>query len=516
MYTVTIPIVRTEQGDKLFAKRFALMNKCHNIIVSHAMHLLNWLEHNAEYQSWLSEYKAILKSKNPSKEQGIRRKQLSALMSSKRVSIGLTSAGLEKYIQTWRRPYARHLSSHQVQKETVRVWKGVEKVLFGNGKRLHFRRLSDCHTISTKDPKNGICLDLNTMSFRWIDKNTVYKCVDVAKKNTYFARALFNEKDGSPRQLSYCEIKREMFPNGWHYYIIAYVKEGTPPATKNGKAAGTEVVGIDPGTSTMAFVGDSTANLTELAKGASRYEKPIKELLRRMDKSKRISNPENFNEDGTIRRGKKLVWTFSKTYIRMKMRCQSLYRQRSAYIKTKHRELANKIIKFARDVSIEKMAYAALARRSRKPAERQDKVSAVTARNGRVRQVRKYKRKKRFGHSLQNRSPALFLAILKKKIKSAGGSYFEINTRKFRASQYNHITNTCTPCGTNIRWKSIGGQTIQRDLYSAYLIKHTNTEGTSPDRSSCIANFWNFRRIHNICIAEMLSCGLSKPECFGF
>ena len=55
MYTVTIPIVRTEQGDKLFAKRFALMNKCHNIIVSHAMHLRNGLKDDAEYQDWVSE-----------------------------------------------------------------------------------------------------------------------------------------------------------------------------------------------------------------------------------------------------------------------------------------------------------------------------------------------------------------------------------------------------------------------------------------------------------------------------
>ena len=92
----------------------------------------------------------------------------------------------------------------------------MEKELFDNGKVIRFRRTSACRSISTKDPKNGICLDLQKMQFRWIDKGSTYKCRDVSLKTAYFARALFHE-DGTPREIAYCDIKRLMFPNGWHY-----------------------------------------------------------------------------------------------------------------------------------------------------------------------------------------------------------------------------------------------------------------------------------------------------------
>ena len=522
MYAVTIPIRRTGQSTRLFDKRFALMNKGHNVAVSHAQHLLNRLEHDVEYQGWRSEYIGILKKEKERLKKGegldaaelSRKKELAKLMGGRRRDIGLTKYGLEKYLAKWRKPHADHLSSHQVQKEAGRVWVGVEKVLFGRGKRLKFRRLSDCRSISTKDPVNGICLDLETMRFRWIDKGTLYRCRDVAKESPYFARALFYE-DGTPRRLAYCDIKRLVFPDGWHYYIVAYVKDGEPPAKKTERGGGTETVGIDPGTSTVAVVGESKSVLAELAAGAERYEKEIKRIQKRMDVSRRIHNPGNYNADGTVKKGK-LHWNDTGAYRRKRRTVQSLYRKRTAFIKTAHGRTANELLRLAKNVIAEKMDYAALAKKSKKPAERQDKVAIIKTKDGKEKPVRKFKRKKRFGRSMQNRSPALFLSILKKKIEANGGTYREVQTRSFKASQYDHVTNTCKRHGLKERWKDIGGQTVQRDLYSAFLIKNSNPGGTAPDRTACTEHFWGFRKIHNDCIAEMRENHISKRECFGF
>lgn len=521
MYAVTIPIIRTEQSTLLFDKRFALMNRGHNVIVRRARHLLHRLDHDLEYQSWRKEYIALLKKEADQQKKGLelsrdelaRKSRLSKLMGRRRQDIGLTKYGLEKYATVWRKPHANHIASHQMQKEADRVWAGVEKVLFGNGKDIRFRRISDCRSISTKDPKNGICLDLQKMQFRWIDKGSTYKCRDVSLKTAYFARALFHE-DGTPREIAYCDIKRLMFPNGWHYYIVAYIRDEEPPARKNGHGGGTETVGIDPGTSTVAIVGDSRAVLSELAPGAERYEKEIQSLQKRMDKSRRVNNPQNYNEDGTVKKGRPR-WNNSKAYLQKRRMVQSLYRKRTAFIRTAHGQMVNRLLQLAKNAIVEKMDYAALAKKSKK-TERRDKVSTIKTADGKEKEVRKFKRKKRFGHSLQRRSPSLFLSILKKRIESAGGRYFEIQTRKFKASQYDHVTNTCKRHGLKERWKDIGGQTVQRDLYSAYLICHSNHAGTAPDRASCIANFWKFRKIHNACIQEMREAHISKRECFGF
>ena len=62
----------------------------------------------------------------------------------------------------------------------------------------------------------------------------------------------------------------------------------------------------------------------------------------------------------------------------------------------------------------EPMEFSALAKRS-KNTERQDKLSEVKKKDGSVKTVRKYKRKKRFGKSVNDRSPGLFQIRLKQK-----------------------------------------------------------------------------------------------------
>ena len=47
--------------------------------------------------------------------------------------------------------YKKNISSHQVQAEAAHVYKGVEAVLFGNGKDVHYKKESDFHTMPGKD-----------------------------------------------------------------------------------------------------------------------------------------------------------------------------------------------------------------------------------------------------------------------------------------------------------------------------------------------------------------------------
>lgn len=61
-------------------------------------------------------------------------------------------------------------------------------------------------------------------------------------------------------------------------------------------------MGIDPGVSTIAAVSDTACILEELAPDADVYEKQIHKLEQHMDASKRISNPDNFNPDGTVKK----------------------------------------------------------------------------------------------------------------------------------------------------------------------------------------------------------------------
>lgn len=149
-----------------------------------------------------------------------------------------------------------------------------------------------------------------------------------------------------------------------------------------------------------------------------------------------------------------------------------------------HRRFCNRILLSAKHFYVEKMDYAALQKRA-KETMRQETVSEVKQRDGSVKMVRKYKKKKRFGHSLNNRSPSCFLTELERKALLLGESWQEVHTRSYKASQYDHVSDRCTKVPLSQREKEIGGHRVQRDLYSAFLIKNPAPDLKHPDREKC-------------------------------
>lgn len=275
-------------------------------------------------------------------------------------------------------------------------------------------------------------------------------------------------------------------------------------------------MGIDPGVSTIAAVSDTACILEELAPDADVYEKQIHKLEQHMDASKRISNPDNFNPDGTVKKRRDCKpWVFSNSYEAARRKRKTLYRKKSAYILHSHRNLCNRLLENADSFIVEKMDYAALAKRSSK-TDRQDKPTDIVQKDGTVKTVNKFRRRKRFGRSMNRRSPSRFLSELKRKAESSGGTYAEVNTQTFKASQYSHVTDECVKVPLSQRFKLIGNDSVQRDLYSAFLIKNADSTFEHPDRDKCIYGFESFVAVHNETISYMKESKISMKQCFSF
>lgn len=106
--------------------------------------------------------------------------------------------------------------------------------------------------------------------------------------------------------------------------------------------------------------------------------------------------------------------------------------------------------------------------------------------------------KKRFGKSIANKAPALFVTVLEKALQKHGGALIHINTWKAKASQYDHMTGRYTKKKLSQRWHYLpNGIKIQRDLYSAFLIRHTNDDLKSFDQKQCKADFETFLKLHD-------------------
>lgn len=506
MHTVQLILRPTEYEKSVIDKRFHAVSHIHNVCVKHAKKLLIQLDHDKEYQSWRSEYCALSKQKDLSKADHTRKLELSKQMSAHRQKIGLSKWALQSYIKVCGKRYSKLISSQQVQAEAANVWTGVEKCLFSKGKDIHFKKFMDFDTIGGKSNLNGARLDTDTMTVSWLGLEL--KCYPPKKVSNrdYVLESL-------DHKISYCTIKRMMFSNGWRHYLVVTL-DGDAPCREHKVKTG--VMGIDPGVSTMAAVSDTTCILEELAPDADVYEKQIHKLEQHMDASKRISNPDNFNSDGTVKKRRDCnPWVFSNSYEAARRKRKTLYRKKNAYILHSHRNLCNRLLENADSFIVEKMDYVALAKRSSK-TERQDKPTDVVQKDGTVKTVNKFKRKKRFGRSMNRRSPSRFLSELKRKAESSGGTYAEVNTRTFKASQYNHVTDECVKVPLSQRFKLIGNDSVQRDLYSAFLIKNTDSAFEHPDRDKCIYEFESFVVVHNKTINYMKKSKISMKQCFGF
>lgn len=511
-HVVTLPLRTTEDDTYELAKRFRVLAHIHNVLVKHAKRLLDQLASNTAYQTMLTEYKALLKKTNRTKENDKRKKQLSKQLSEIIKACGLTEAGLQAYIKVCARQYRKSVSSQQVQKEATRVYAGVEKVLYGNGKTLHFKKCRDVTTICGKTNTNGVKFNKATMSVDWLGLHIECKMPhrnskrDKAKLD-YIIKALDSD-------ISYCEIKRAMFPNGWHYYVSIYLRGDAPHKLKT-VGERNDATGIDIGTSTVAAVSGDSAMLQELAPRCKEYNKRIVKLQCKLDTSRRLSNPNKYKPDGTIDKANHDKWQFSNTYYKTQNQLKSLYRQKSAYIKQSHRELINKLLGKHINFVVENMSFHALQKRAAK-TERQEQATAILQKDGTTKKVYKYKRKKRFGKSLNNRAPASFVAMLAQKALLYGGCVVEVDTKQFRASQYDHAADTYVKHTLGEREKTIDGHYVQRDLYSAFLLHNTNKDLTAPDRDKCIYEFDHYLQMQNNLISTMKAANVSMKQCFGF
>ena len=172
-----------------------------------------------------------------------------------------------------------------------------------------------------------------------------------------------------------------------------------------------------------------------------------------------------------------------------------------------HNFLSNRIIEKADCIKIEKMDFNRLAKRS-KNTERQDNPSVI---NGK--EVYKYKKKKRFGKSVNDRSPGLFVKTLKEKANRYNVKFEKIETSKVKASQYEHDKDDFVKHKLSEKTKIVSKKLVQRDLYSAFIIKNVE-DLENINKSKCSKDFKKFIKNQDVEFKRIKKLGI-KNKNFG-
>lgn len=493
-FVLTLPLETKDLDIFRFEKIFEVSRKIQNACLGEILKRDRLVQNNKQYRKNSRCIKAInkkiSKSKNDNEIKKVE-KELRSLYNKQReieIQFGLTEYAIHDFVAPMKRHFESLIDINTAQKLATRAWKAYEKKRYGNADHVYFKKYGTMTSIEGKTNKSGI-------TFREKDGlyfiNVIGSKVPVKVKATdiYAKEALLNLKN-----IKYCRIIRKIIRGQMRYFVQLVIK-GIPPRKHDKKTGQFKVrlgkgrVGIDPGTQTMAVVSDEEALLRELAPGIEKLESEKRLILRKMDRSKRATNPNKFNPDKTYIKGNKDKWVFSYNYIKLRNRLQDIQRKQAAKRRQSHCCLANIILASGNDFFVETMNYQALQKRAK-----ETKISEKTGR---------FQRKKRFGKSLANKAPSMFVSILEYKCKYLGAKFNKINTWTAKASQYNHETDDYQKKKLHQRWSQVGNFIVQRDLYSAFLIKNIDETLGKIDKELCDNTFERFITVHGMEIQRL-------------
>ena len=471
-FVVSVKLHLSKQIESRLEKSFRISNSVYNEGISLGLKRFEAMKRNPYYQELL-EAKRFAKAgianleKAKKKTKGLvqQAKLYDKALFELRKAYGLTEFELSAYLCQQRRkdgsPY-QQLAASEIQVIAKQVMKTLEKVLFYQIKphKVRFRSKFDLDVSyrnnTNKQATRLVPSDKKGIAYRlYIHKMSTFVDIPVKAFNTYQQMSLLRCE-----KIKYVQIVRKTI-RGKKVYILQIVCQGFP-SSKVTKGKG--VVGIDPGVSTVAFASQKEVALIDLVpNGITQKERLLKRFDQAIERSKRMNNPECYNENGTIKKGARFKRS-SNRQMRLRNRKRKVYRSLSEERKKRQGQLVNRIVSQASIIRIEDLNVKGLQKRSR-----DIRINPKTN--------RPYS-KKRFGKAIFRAAPSAFRVALETRASQLGIEFEVISPKDVKPSQYNHITQTFDKKSLSTRVYNLSDDypNVQRDLYSAFLIGHIEND----------------------------------------
>lgn len=485
---LTLPLRLEKWQEDRLAKRFEIARQIYNAMLGAELKKLRQVQQTKEYRAVQAQLAAMYDAKETkSKEfkQAVRERE--ALLKKAGFDKYPFKSDVKRFYRHFKDNVASSVATHCI---AVNIWTAFKKMLYDNGKKVHFKKRGEITSLrgySVTGKSGGVEIIFRGTYIEWnklklplkLDPGNAYEA-EMLQNRVKFVRML--RTPGKKRTRWYAQLVLEGIP----------VKKRDEETGQPVHPVGQGVVGIDIGPQTIAYVSEKEAALKELADRVQNIEREKRLIQRKMDRSRRAMNPDNYAPDGTIKRGVKLTHKHSRRYDRLRHELVYLQHRQAATRKQQHIELANHLISLGDTFIVEKMSWQSLTRRA--------KETAISEKTG------KYKRKKRFGKSIANKAPSMMIEILKQKCNSLGlPGVVEVSTT-LRASQYNHISDTYEKKTLSQRWNDMpDGRRIQRDLYSAFLLQHVNPQRDGYNSEQLHNDYEKFIILHDKAIAQLMS-----------
>lgn len=332
------------------------------------------------------------------------------------------------------------IDSHTAQTLASRAFKSCETYAVGLRGRPRFKRCGEIASIEGKG---------STSPLQWKDDHLVWG--GKRRDRRMVLRPIFDKVDRGGVQahalsgrVKFVRLVRKSI-KGQTRFFVQLVCEGQ--ALQRFEARD-ETAAIDLGPSTAAIVAPGRAALVSFLPEVKEDLKAKRRLQRSMDRSRRATNPQCFNDNGTWKPRSRLS-VVSSRYQALRRQLAEQERVMATLRDRAHGQLANIVLRdFGRVVNTERLSKQAC--------------------------------QKIWGRRMRATAPAMFMEKVSRKAENAGGSLFEFNAAHFKLSQYDHTQQDFLKKPLSQRWHVLrdgSGQIVQRDLYSAYLALFVQANG---------------------------------------
>lgn len=459
-FVCEIPLRVTRVNANVLNARFEAGRQMYNALLGEGMRRLKLMRESKPYQ----QARAISPTDVSRHSERIR------LFKQARDTYEFSEYALSRYATQVRYSWlGEHLDAHTVQKLTKRAFSAVSRVAYGKAKKVRFKGKRGLHSVEGKSQGSAI---------KWKDDHVVWSGISLHMVNDALKDPVIAY--GLAHRVKYVRLVRRTI-NGKDRFYAQLVLEGKS-YQKPENELGSDVVGLDIGPSTIAYVGETQATLTMFCEPIVRNHREIRRVQRHIDRQRRANNPDCYDEAGRAIKGKHPV----KKSRHMKVsqgKLSEMFRKEAAYRKTLHGQLANKILSVGVQIKTEKLSYRAF--------------------------------QKTFGKSVGVRAPGMFVTLLRRKAESAGGGVYEFNTRTTALSQVCHCGKKHKKQLRQRIHECTCGVLMQRDLYSGYLARFVKDDTLHATEASLS---WSGAESLLLAVwrdSQQLASGKAMPSSFG-
>ncbi len=333
-----------------------------------------------------------------------RKQERNAAFARLRQAYGFSEYALHAFAKaangTW---IADHIDSTMAQTLATRAYQAVNRLCLGKAKKVRFKsRGRGLDSVEGKRNDTGMRFVLQgpeegTQGWLLWGKDRLPALIDGND-------LVINHGLGHP--IKYVRVVRRKASSpqakgadsAGNRYFVQLILEGKA-YQKPKNQPGTDTIGLDIGPSTLAvFAREGEARLHLLCEDLVPDIGKKRRLERKMERQRRANNPQNYDEQGRIKKHGKyhLRWHTSRQYLATRRQHASQERKLAAHRKSLHGRLVNDLMRIGNHIHIEKTSFKGW--------------------------------QKCFGKSVGLRAPGMLVDHLRRTVAKTGGTLIEVAT----------------------------------------------------------------------------------------